>query len=159
MIREKPEHAQKFLFHLSKVFRYSLSNKNQEIVEFEQELALLRSNIALFKMRFEHALIVNIRVDETNDLKIPHMALQPLLENAIKHNMVSEKEPLYIDIYQEENTLVFQNTINLKKYNEPSTGIGLHNLNERYQILNGEGISIKKSDRLFCVKLPLLYAV
>ncbi|WP_228236990.1 sensor histidine kinase [Allomuricauda sp. M10] len=155
LVRENPSKAQEYISHLSKVFRYSLSNHQEQLIGLDKELELLDSNIQLLKMRFEEALQVHINIPKTQGVQLPHMSLQPLLENAVKHNYVSKEMPLQIDIFQENGTLHFRNTLNEAKYKEPSTGIGLLNLNERYQILMGQSIEIEKTDTHFTIKLPL----
>jgi len=155
LVRENPEKAQDYITHLSKVFRYSLSNHQEQMIGLDKEMELLDSNIQLLKMRFEEALEIHIDVPNTSDVNLPHMSLQPLLENAVKHNFVSKDSPLRIDIFQENETLFFRNTLNEAVYKEPSTGIGLLNLNERYNILMGKSIEIEKTAKHFTVKLPL----
>lgn len=155
LVRENPAKAQDYITHLSKVFRYSLGNHQEQLIGLDKELELLDSNIQLLKMRFEEALQVHIDVPNTQDIHLPHMSLQPLLENAVKHNFVSKELPLQIDIFQENGVLHFRNTLNEAKYREPSTGIGLLNLNERYQILMGHSIEIEKTETHFTIKLPL----
>lgn len=155
LVRENPDRAQNYITHLSKVFRYSLSNHHKQLIGLDKELELLDSNIQLLKMRFEDALQIHIEVSKTHGIQLPHMSLQPLLENAVKHNFVSKKSPLRIDVFQENGTLHFKNTLNEADYKEPSTGIGLLNLNERYNILMGKSIEIVKTETHFTVKLPL----
>lgn len=155
LVRENPSKAQDYITHLSKVFRYSLSNHHEQLIGLDRELELLDSNIQLLKMRFEDALEIHIEVPKTHGIQLPHMSLQPLLENAVKHNFVSKEIPLRIDIFQEDEALHFKNTLNEAVYKESSTGIGLLNLNERYNILMGKSIEIEKTDTHFTVKLPL----
>ncbi|WP_437397794.1 sensor histidine kinase [Flagellimonas lutimaris] len=155
LVRENPQKAQDYITHLSKVFRYSLGNHQEQLIGLDKELELLDSNIQLLKMRFEEALQVHIDVPRTKGIRLPHMSLQPLLENAVKHNYVSKEMPLQIDIFQENGALHFRNTLNEAVYKEPSTGIGLLNLNERYNILMGHSIEIEKTEDHFTVKLPL----
>ncbi|NLP58647.1 sensor histidine kinase [Lutibacter sp. B1] len=158
LIREKPVKAQEYVTHLSKVFRYSLSNRNEQVVELKKELGLLHSNIELLKMRLEDALIIHIDIADSNALnkKIPYMSLPPLLENAVKHNLVSLENPLYVDLILEGDNLLFKNTIKEPKFKEPSTGIGLLNINERYKLLFNKEIEIQKTATHFIVKLPLI---
>ncbi|MEE1962175.1 histidine kinase [Allomuricauda taeanensis] len=155
LVRENPQKAQDYITHLSKVFRYSLGNHQEQLIGLDKELELLESNIQLLKMRFEDALIIHIDIPIGSQKKLPHMSLQPLFENAVKHNFVSKESPLQIDVLLDEGTLIFRNTLKEATYKEPSTGIGLLNLNERYHILMGTSIEIEKTDNHFTVKLPL----
>ncbi|WP_285649493.1 sensor histidine kinase [Allomuricauda sp. NBRC 101325] len=155
LIRENPNKAQDYINHLSKVFRYSLGNHHEQLIGLDKELELLDSNIQLLKMRFEEALDIHIDVPKSLGIKLPHMSLQPLLENAVKHNFVSKEFPLRIDVFQEDHKLIFRNTLKEAIYKEPSTGIGLLNLNERYTILMGKSIDIIKTEQHFTVQLPI----
>jgi len=155
LVRENPKKAQDYITHLSKVFRYSLGDHPEQLISLDKEIELLDSNIQLLKMRYEEALNINIHVPKGLQLFLPHMSLQPLLENAVKHNFVSKESPLQIHVFKENNILIFQNTLNEAMYKEPSTGIGLLNLNERYNILMGKPIEIEKTEEYFTVKLPL----
>lgn len=155
LVRENPNKAQNYITHLSKVFRYSLSNHHEQLIGLDKELQLLDSNVQLLKMRFEDALEIHIDVPKTGGIQLPHMSLQPLLENAVKHNFVSKDSPLRIDVFLDKGTLHFKNTLNETAYKEPSTGIGLLNLNERFQILMGNPIEIERTESHFIVKLPL----
>jgi len=156
LIREDVEKSQLYLGHLSKVFRNSLSDKNKQLITLREEMELLDSNIQLLKIKHEEALSITINVDGFYQKKVPHMSLQPLLENALKHNHVSLKDPIYIEIYIENEQLFFKNTRKQPKYLELSTGIGLYNLNERYKILGNTEITINKDENYFVVTLPLL---
>ncbi|UOB16831.1 sensor histidine kinase [Abyssalbus ytuae] len=155
LIREQPAKAQEYVSHLSKVFRYSLSNKQPQLVSLSDEIDLLQSHIELLKVRFENALFVNIQLNNIS-YKVPHMSLQPLIENVVKHNEVSVEFPVYTDIYREDDYLIFKNTLKEKKNKEPSTGVGLLNLNERYKILTGKEIAVEKTVTHFIVKIPLI---
>lgn len=156
LIRESPNNAQTYINHLSKVFRSSLANDNNQIVALDTELQLLYSYIELYKLRLGKALNVHIQLLQTADKKIVHMSLQPLLENAIKHNLVNLDNPILINVVQKENILIFMNTITPPVYKENSTGIGLMNLNERYKMLIEKDIDIQKTENHFIVKLPLI---
>jgi LytS/YehU family sensor histidine kinase len=156
LIRTEPAKAQDYIAHLSKVFRYSLSHNQEQLVDLQKEIRFLRSNIELLEMRYEEAIIVNVDVPDNLHKKVPNMCLQPLLENAVKHNGASSIEPLYIDIKIYGNQIIFRNSISPPTFKEPSTGIGLLNLNERYKMLLGQEIEIQKSLDYFIVKLPLI---
>lgn len=156
LIREKPTKAQEYVTHLSRVFRYALANRNEQLVPLNKELELLHSHIALLEMRFEEALDIQINIETDLHKNIPHMSLQPLLENAIKHNTVSLQNPLTISITKKGDLLIFKNNLNPQKVKEISTGIGLYNLNERYKLLMEKEIEIIKTETEFIIKLPLI---
>ncbi|QDO95234.1 hypothetical protein FNB79_15055 [Formosa sediminum] len=156
LIREAPDKAQIYVNHLSKVFRSSLAIDNDQIVSLETELELLYSYIELYKLRLEGALDVHIDLVINSNKKLLHMSLQPLLENAIKHNLVNIENPLCIEVIEKEEILIFSNTINAPLFKEASNGIGLLNLSERYKMLIGKDIEIQKTENHFVVKLPLI---
>lgn len=153
LINKDQQKATEYLSSLSNVFRYSLNNVNEQIVDLSDELNLLKSYMELYKIRMLNGLSFKTDVLDTNK-KILHMSLQPLFENVIKHNKISNQYPLTIYLKQEGDKLIFINDINKKKVLN-SNGIGLTNLNERYKILTGKGINIKKRSEHFIVELPL----
>ncbi len=156
IIREDPEKAQYFISHLSKIFRYALARPLNNLVSIAEELTMIRSYEQLLKMRFEDAFTLETDIDVNDqNFTIPHLTLQPLLENAAKHNSVSLTRPLTVKIYIDDDYLLVKN--NLQEITEPenSTGIGLANLNSRFCILMHQEIEIQKTTDSFIVKLPL----
>jgi len=156
VVRENPPLAQQYISHLSKTFRYSLQKPGNDLVTVKEEISAVTSYIELMKMRHEEGFKINIVVDENKyNLRLPHMSLQPLVENALKHNIVSISHPLQIEIYSEDNFLVVKNNVQPNSFSEPGTGIGLANLNSRYKILLQKEIEIINGNELFIIKLPL----
>ena len=155
LINEDQQKANKYLSNLSDVFRYTLKNSNEQIVDLIDELNLLNSYIDLHKIRLQGGLSLHIDLPDKQK-KILSMSLQPLLENVIKHNEISAEKPLNIFLKQKENSLIFKNDINIKNRITNSNGIGLSNLNERYKILVGKEINIQKNEKHFIVTLPLI---
>ena len=155
LINEDQHKAKKYLSNLSDVFRYTLNNSNEQIVNLIDELDLLNSYIELYKIRAQNGLSLQIDIPN-NQKKILNMSLQPLMENVIKHNEISEEKPLSICLKQKGDLLTFENNLNPKKMSENSNGIGLSNLNERYKILVGKEINIQKNETHFIVTLPLI---
>lgn len=156
VVREDQQKAQQYIFHLSKIFRYSLSKPSQSLVTLKEELNELNSYCELMKMRHEAGFVINKVIDvDTNAILLPQMSLQPIVENALKHNIATIDQPLEILITVNDNLLVIQNNLQLKQYPEAGTGIGLANLNERYKILLHKEIEIIKTANSFTIKLPL----
>ena len=154
IVREDPVLAQQYINHLSKVFRYALLDQSRHLVTLEEELTMLRSFGQLLKMRFENAFHLNISIEKTYlTHKLPHLSLQPLLENAAKHNAATLTKPLQVNITIEAGFLVMSN--NLQPVEAESNGIGLANLNERFRILMNKEIDIECTLDHFIVKLPL----
>ena len=156
VIREDPEMAQKYLRELSNVCRYAIPQSKANLVTVEAELAMLRSFAQLINLRLEGAFKLDIQVHEPYLLyKLPHLSLQPLLENAVKHNAATIMKPLKVVIDIQQEHLVVSNNIWQIPQPESSNGIGLANLNERFKIMMQQEIEIIKTDEQFIVKLPL----
>ncbi|WCM42865.1 histidine kinase [Flavobacterium sp. CBA20B-1] len=157
LIEENPLKAQEFTVALSKIYRYVLDQKDKNLISVEEELNFAKLYISLLKMRFENGISVNFLIDESVfDYKIVPLSLQLLLENAIKHNSISDKKPLLIKIYQEENYLVVQNSLQKKQTFEKSSGIGLSNIIYRYELVSNTNVEIMQTNDLYKVKLPLI---
>jgi len=158
LIGENPAQAEKFTTKLSKVYRYVLEQRNKDLVPVSEELTFAKTYMQLLGMRFEEAVQFHIPNEISNiDLKIVPLSLQLLLENAVKHNVVSSSKPLTISIYQEENYLIIENNINPKEAIGKSTKVGLQNIADRYGLITQKGVKIENNNKTFKVSLPLLY--
>ncbi|WP_299764810.1 histidine kinase [uncultured Dokdonia sp.] len=157
LIEENPKQAQKFTTSLSKVYRYVLEQKNKELVPVDEELAFARTYMNLIKMRFEDSIIVDIPDHVSNsELKVVPLSLQLLLENAVKHNMVTPSKKLHIQIYEDGNRLVVKNNIQAKQVVKKSSGVGLHNIKQRYHLLTDSEVRIKDDRVTFEIAIPML---
>ena len=157
LIEENPKKAQEFTVALSKIYRYVLDQKDKNLISIEEELNFAKLYVSLLKMRFEDAIIINFKIDaDMNDFRIVPLSLQLLLENAIKHNIISDQKPLQIDIFKEGNYLTVQNSYQKKQTFEKSTGIGLQNIMQRYNLVSNLEIKIKQTNEYYIVKLPLI---
>jgi two-component system LytT family sensor kinase len=158
LIGENPQQAERFTTKLSKVYRYVLEQRNKDLVPIEEELKFAKTYMELLGMRFEDAVKFNIPESISNDaLKIVPLSLQLLLENAVKHNVVSSSKPLTINIYEEGNYLIIENNINPKEAIGKSTKVGLQNVADRYGLITDKGVKIANNNKTFRVSLPLLY--
>ncbi len=157
LIGESPMQAEKFTTKLSKVYRYVLEQKDKDLTSLADELAFARSYMQLLQMRFEDAVSYTIpeKVSQ-EEAKIVPLSLQLLLENAVKHNVITSGQPLRIEIYEENGYLVVENNINPKKSLEKSTKVGLSNIKQRYQLVTDRKVVIEDASNIFRVKLPLL---
>ena len=137
LIEENPENAQQFTTSLSKVYRYVLEQKNKDLITVDEELDFARTYMSLLKMRFEDSIIFEIPERASNpESKVVPLSLQLLLENAVKHNMVTSSKPLHIKIYEDHGSLVVENNLQPKQIVKKSSGVGLDNIKQRYQLLS-----------------------
>jgi len=157
LIGENPAQAEKFTTMLSKVYRYVLEQKDKDLISLDEELKFARSYMQLLQMRFEDAVEYAIPETASNpELKIVPLSLQLLLENAVKHNIITSSLPLQIKIYEQQGYLCVENSLNPKSSLEKSTKVGLKNITQRYELVSSSKVIIEKGDHKFIVKLPLL---
>ncbi len=157
LIGENPNQAEKFTTKLSKVYRYVLEQKNKDLIPLEDELKFANSYMELLKMRFEDAIHFSIPESVSDpELKIVPLSLQLLLENAVKHNVITSDNPLKIRIFEEEGYLTVENNVNPKASLDKGTKVGLKNINLRYGLITREKVVIIHNDKIFKVRLPLL---
>lgn len=153
-----PRLAGQFINRLSKAYRYILDQKDNERVSLRTELDFIAAYTFLLALRFEDKLFVTIEVpQEVRDrYAIAPLTLQLLVENAVKHNRLSEEEPLRVRISLAGDYLQVSNPMLPRPDLEPSTGIGLQNITNRYALLTTRPVWVGEDDGDFVVKLPLL---
>jgi LytS/YehU family sensor histidine kinase len=158
LIDEDPKNALQYVGHLSMLLRYTLQSNENKTVPLKEEMESVRSYLYLIKMRFGSNLQIDFKIsDEYNNFRLPPLVIQTLIENAVKHNEISKRNPLSILLMTtRNNSLIVSNPIREKLSLEPGTGIGLNNLSKQYKLLCGAEISISKSDGEFRVEVPLL---
>ncbi len=157
LIEEDPYQAQKFTTSLSKVYRYVLEQKNKDLVTVDEELQFAKTYVRLLKMRFEDSIVFNIPEKSTNsEAKIVPLSLQLLLENAVKHNVVTATRPLHIKVYEKDGMLCVTNNLQEKQVVKKSSGVGLTNIQQRYSILSNREVIINKTASHFNIELPML---
>ena len=157
LIPENPAHAVDFVQELSKVYRHILEVKDEKSISLKDELEVLNAYTFLLKTRFDKNLQVNINIPpEKMQQKIVPLSLQILMENAIKHNIVSADKPLHIDVFTENGSLVVSNNLQMKKQVNESTGIGLENICNRYKLLSDKPVKVTESETNFTVSIPLI---
>ena len=150
--------ASAYLEQLADVYRYVLINREKNLVSLEEEMHFLDAYIYLNKMRFRENLQVEKQIAPAAfDRRIAPLSLQLLVENAIKHNVISKDNPLIIRIMEETpDYLIIENNIQTKSILEQSTRIGLQNLKDRYQLLTNQPIEITSDAFQFRVRIPLI---
>jgi PAS domain S-box-containing protein len=158
LIRLEPELAEKFTEQLAKVYRYVLENKDNELVPISTELDFLESYVFLLDIRFSGKLTVNLDIpDQLRNARIIPLAVQLLIENAIKHNTMSKKSPLVIDIFVDDQCqLNVINNLQEREARISSTGVGLINIQNRYKLLNNSVPEFLKTDKQFIARIPLI---
>jgi len=157
VIPENPGQAIDFVQQLSKVYRHILEVRDEHSIQLKEELDVLKAYAFLLKTRFGNNLDINIRVaKEKLHQKVVPLSLQILMENAIKHNIVSSEKPLTIDVFTENGSLVVNNNLQKKNQVIESTGIGLENIRNRYKLICDKAVEVKETEGLFSVSIPLL---
>jgi LytS/YehU family sensor histidine kinase len=149
--------VKEYILKMSEVYRYVLQYQEQNEVPVAEELAFIRSYIYILESRFEEGLKINVRVDAGNlNRKILSFSLQLLVENAVKHNSVSYRQPLLIDIYDLDGRLIVENDLRPRVTLDNHSGTGLYNLAQRYRLTAGKDILIFRDSAKFKVEIPFL---
>ena len=157
VIPENPKQAVDFVQQLSKVYRHILEVKDEPSILLKEELEVLEAYAFLLKTRHGDNLAINIRVEDKQlRQRIVPLSLQILMENAIKHNIVSAARPLRIEIFAEPDSLVMTNNLQRKHQPIESTGIGLDNIRNRYRLLGARLVEVEEGTEQFVVRIPLL---
>lgn len=157
LVREDPKAAVKFINRLSFLYRYILQSQDQNLVSVKEELRVLESYIFLIKERYRENFSVSVAIEESmHQRRIPNLALQLLLENAVKHNEISSNKPLRVEVYNEANSIVVKNDLQERSGAVESTQKGLANLNARFELYKIGAIHITKTESHFLVKIPTI---
>ncbi len=156
IIPDDPKTAVKFTTELSNFYRYILAFKDQELISLAQELACVDSYIYLLKIRFQENLIIDNKIDRPYpNLFLVPLSMQIIVENAIKHNIISQSKPLTISIFIKNDHICVENNYQTKK-ETTSTHTGLQNIQKRYELLAKKEIQIHNNQETFKVCLPLI---
>jgi len=158
LIRESPETAEQYVNHLAQVLRYSLQGNEKKTVSLREEMEFTDSYLFLVKMRYGSNLTIQTDIQQVHmNMELPPLTLQTLLENAVKHNEISNRKPLTIVIQTTENgDLIISNQVQKKLTPEPGTGLGLTNLSKQFQLLGEKDIQIVQYNNEFRVIIPLI---
>jgi len=149
--------AEEFIRRMADTFRYVLSNQKQKLVSLREEVEFVKAYYYLLQVRYEHHLRLEINLPKNLlDTRIPPMALQMLVENAVKHNLISKEQPLLVYISAQDNTYVnVTSTKTVAIQSVTSFRVGLDNIRNRYQFFTREKIVVKDDDK-FTVQLPVI---
>ncbi|KQW42420.1 MULTISPECIES: sensor histidine kinase [unclassified Roseateles] len=154
LIQSEPVRGREFCDALAEVYRYVLDSRQRDLVPLAEELAFLRRYHRLLELRFGAAVPLELEV-QADGWRIVPMALQTLLENAVKHNQASASEPLAVRLSLADATVTVSNDIRPRRTALPSAGVGLANLDERCRLLTGRALVVREADGRFEVIVPL----
>ncbi|WES98732.1 histidine kinase [Chryseobacterium arthrosphaerae] len=158
MVESHDNQSTEFIIKLADFYRFTLGSLKLNLLPLKEELNIMESYVYLLKARFEEGLIVSQNLPpEIYGTFIPPFTLQLLVENCIKHNIVSLEKPLHIYIGREEDYLLIRNNLQPRIIPESSTGLGLENINQRYLHLTEKEIKILVDTETFTIKLPIIY--
>ncbi len=134
--------------------------RDRELISVAEELSFLQSYIFLLKERFGESFQINLSIPETyHDHQIVPLSLKMLLESAIKHNIISQRKPLLVELFMnQKHQLVMRNNLQKKVQEMPSTNVGLENIKTRYAFFSKGEVRVEESDIHFTVVLPLIEA-
>ncbi|MDF2934304.1 MAG: putative signal transduction histidine kinase [Chryseobacterium sp.] len=158
MVRHQDPKSEQFILSLSDFYRQTLRYNESTLIKLIDEVKVLESYLFLMKNRNEEAVQISIQIaEELYEHQIPTLALQTVVENCFKHNMMTSKMPLYIEIKSADNYIEIKNNVQPRMTNSSSSGYGLENLKKRYELLNIEnGVDIEPTDDYFLVRLKLI---
>ncbi|ACU57772.1 signal transduction histidine kinase, LytS [Chitinophaga pinensis DSM 2588] len=157
MVPEDPQLSVLFIQKLSNVYRHVLSYNGRDVIDLQTEKNFLDDYIFLHQIRFHSNLIVKFQLpDKLDHLSLIPFTLQMLVENAIKHNIISTRKPLTIQIAVNKNFIVVSNNLQKKTSGVESTNTGLKNIINRYELLNGKQVDVTVTPTEFRVSLPLI---
>jgi len=158
IVRDAPR-AREFCDLLAEVYRYVLASRDRDLVPLADELAFVRGYHRLLALRFGAAVQLDIDASLSGDRVrglVPPLALQTLLENAVKHNQTDQAQPLIVRMQRGADTLHVSNDVRQRSSALPSSGLGLRNLDERCRLLSGRALDVRRGETRFEVRLPLL---
>jgi len=159
LITEDRQKAELFLNELSKVYRYLLRNNKESMSTVENELNFIKSYYKLLQTRHGDAIQLHLDIDKQyNNYLVPSLSLQLLVENVVKHNMLSKNKPLVIDIFTTAGSkLIVNNNLQRRSTAAQSNKVGLENIRNRYALLKQPGFQVLEDPKNFTVVLPLIW--
>ncbi len=157
LVYKDADTSAKFIAQISNVYRYLLHSQERKVVPLQEELSFIESYLYLLQMRYGGNLIVEKDIHaDLDEFYVAPASLQMLIENAIKHNVISKNNPLKIRLYSHNGSIVVSNNLQEKQVKEESTHRGLLNIQSRYRLLSDEVVKIEKTSSEFKVEIPLL---
>ncbi len=159
LVHKDQDTAVKFIKELSDVYRYVLEMKDKELIDLSTELKFVDHYIYLQKIRYSENLDVKMKIKSVQGSRIVPMSLQIVIENAIKHNTVSEENPLQIEVLENDGCIVVKNNLQRKSAIKDSGGIGITNLQSRYKFLTDKKFTAEESGNEFIVRIPIIKSI
>ena len=156
LVYKDQNQAVKFIKELSEVYRYVLEHRDSELVDISIEIDFVKHYVFLQKIRHGENLNISINMKNMKNRKVIPMSLQMLIENAIKHNIVSEENPLNIEITENVDYYIIKNNLQRKTTTKDTGGIGLQNLQSRYGFISENRLITEENKEEFIVKVPLI---
>lgn len=153
---ENVDTAASYIRQLSQVYRYVLENRDKELIELDKELEFIKAYKYLFELRFTNRLKISLPEVNNNGFLIAPMTIQMLIENAVKHNIISQNKPLSINIEIQDKALKVKNNLQKKAPEGYSSGMGLINIQSRYEFLSNKKVLINETEKEFIVEIPLI---
>jgi len=157
LIRQNPKKAESFVEDFSRVYRHMLEVNNRMVVPLQEEINFTKQYLRLQQTRFEEGLKVNWKIaGAESEFYLPPLSLQEVISNAIKHNVIDAEHPLKLEIELEGEDIKVRNNLNLRLGKAESTGLGLANIRDRYELLKSRAPSFIANEEFFQASLPLL---
>ena len=158
IVEEEPKLAVRFIEEMATIYRYILDNRDEQLVPLSAEIKAIRSLLYLLESRQPGAFEVEFKLAAGDEsLQIVPLALQTVVENALKHNTYSTNSPMKLAIYTDDNQLVVENTLN-PRASVPSTATGLESLQKRVEHVCKRPVQVGQHSGLFFVRVPLVAA-
>jgi len=156
LVHKDPDIAVRLIIQLSDSYRYLLEQKDKKVVEWSVEKQFVENYLGLQQIRFADNIQAEIETVGNNDFYVVPLSVQMLVENAIKHNIITSDQRLNIYIYTRDNFLIVKNNFQARSSLEKSSNVGLENIKMQYEILTGRKVEVLKEDGYFIVKLPMI---
>jgi len=156
LVHKDADRAVQFILQLSDIYRYVLEHKNKPTVPWTTEKKFVENYLKLQQMRFTNNIFITIDACLKDNFQVVPLSVQMLVENAIKHNIITTDDPLDIAIFLEGNFLVVRNKLQVRSSVEYSENVGLDNIKQQYEILAKKKVEVSREGGFFTVKLPLI---
>lgn len=157
-IEDDPKKAVQYVEHMADFFRSIVTYREKDVISLGEEILIIKDYLFIQRKRYGNAFLVNINIspEEQQQYYLAPLTLQLLAENAIKHNAILKEKPLVLDIFIEAGQLIVRNNINPKLHPEKSAGLGLQNIQKRYELLTKKSVAISNDNEFFTVIIPLI---